>query len=139
MVSEHLRQGLRLIEPTARRDADAGRAALAEREKLTSACAKSKVTQMPIPEPAPPLVTEQEIAGFCDAVAQRFQAGGVMACLVGGQACARYNLAQFSKDSDWLVLDVPELLLEIARRQIDFDTPDDLSWPTEYGSGIWNP
>lgn len=72
---------------------------------MTSASAKSKVSQMPIPEPAPPPVTEQEIAGFCHAVAQRLQAGGVTACLVGGQACARYNLAQFSKDSDWLILE----------------------------------
>ncbi len=36
-------------------------------------------------------------------------------------------------------LPVPELLLEIARRQMEFDTPDDESWPTEYGAGDWNP
>lgn len=36
-------------------------------------------------------------------------------------------------------LPLPQLTAEIAAWQKDFDTPDDLAWPTEYGSGTWNP
>lgn len=32
-----------------------------------------------------------------------------------------------------------EFEAEIAKQQANFDTPNDLNWPTEYGAGTWNP
>lgn len=60
---------------------------------------------MSIPEPAPaPPIPLRGISDFYVKAASHFKKKGITACITGGQACIRYNLVQFSKDSDWLIL-----------------------------------
>lgn len=58
---------------------------------------------MDMPESRLPNATPKELASFYSGAAESFRAQGITAYLTSGQACIRYRLTQFSKDSDWII------------------------------------